>query len=228
MNLKEFLESIQTNCGFLETEGYTLRKVDTSVNRNFWYEKYTETEGYRITFGWTQYGDEFHVKGLHGLKRFNEIEQEIQKVVGSNIMDYYTIHKMPSTDLIPKKLPYESTENNIHFVLKNEIDILLFTDFLKEFYYKECKYFFDKYKNIESVYKDYIKLDREKISTLLYGVNNTIFYRELSLKYNLNSNDKESYYTLVVNELEQLKNNSTFNEILEKFKLIKNNLTKNI
>lgn len=113
MELKEFLETIKESCIFLEQEGFALKKVDTSINRNFWYEKHTETEGFRIGFGWTQYGDEFHLKGLQAFKRFNEIENVFCKVNDGELYDFYTIYKSATVENIHGKLNYTVTENNI-------------------------------------------------------------------------------------------------------------------
>ncbi len=224
MELQEFLEAMKSSCSFLETEGYTLRKVDTSINRNFWYESHTATEGFRISFGWTQFGDEFHVNGLHCLKRFNIVEKEIQKVLGGKLIDYYTIHKNPSSDYISKELPFDSTENNIRFVLKNQQDIKLFADFVMGFLRKDCEIFFNNFILFEKAYTAYSKLNREQISSLLSGIDNTIFYRELVMKYIAKADDLNDYYTMVINELDSIKNNSTFSRILENFILLSINL----
>ncbi len=224
MTLNEFLESIKQACSFLEQEGYALRKVDTSVNRNFWYEKHSETEGYRISFGWTQYGEEFHVKGLSALKRFNSIEQEIQKVIGGNLIDYYTIHKSPSIEYVPEGLFFDRTEKNIHFVLKNQNDIELFADFIKEFYTKTVFMFYNQFINLSEVFKAYCLLEREMISSLILNTGTDIFYRELIIKHKFKSSDKNDFVAMVLNELESIKNNATFSKMLENFNLIQLNL----
>jgi hypothetical protein len=178
MDLRDFLAGLQQGCDFLETEGYILRKVDSSINRNYWYEKHTETEGYRIAFTWTQYGSEFHVNGLHAQKRFNEIEQQIQRVMGGDLADYYTIYKLGEADLIPENLAYKSTENNIDFVLKNETDILLFADFVKEFYTRTVKDFYTHYSKLEVVNSLLQELlDTKQIQSLLTSIDNTTIIR---------------------------------------------------
>ncbi len=228
MDLKEFLEKIETSCSFLEAEGYQLRKVDASVNRNFWYEKNTETGGYRIAFGWTQYGEEFHVKGLHALKRFNEVELQIQKVVGGDLTDYYTIYKAPATDLIPENLPHEATEDNIHFILKNERDISLFADFIKNFYIKTVIDFYNEYLKLNSVNTLLQELlETKKIQSLLTSTDNTTiirFYVIAIISDNLFVKDffKNTYFPYLDNNLN--------NEIkkTEKERLEKINMNLNI
>ena len=228
MKLKEFIITVKQACRFIEQEGYTLREVNTSLNRNFWYEKHERSQGYRITFNWTQYGDEFHVIGLHCLKRFNVVEQELQKILGGELIDYYTIHKSPLTDYIPVGLEFQVLRDNAHFVLREQNDILLFANFVKEFFFTETAEFFHLFEKLETVYKTYLSLGREKISTLISGIGNTIFYRELVLKYIFNAEDKNTYYQMVVGELEQVKNNLTFGEILENLKQIKTNLSQTV
>ena len=117
MKNQEFLEAMQSNCSFLENEGYFLRNVDPSTNRNFWYEKSTLKGSLQMSLGWTQYGDEYQISGLTARKRFNIVEEEIQKVLGGELIDCYTILRSPEIEYISKDLPYSFTENNIHFFL---------------------------------------------------------------------------------------------------------------
>lgn len=224
MELNSFIESVKASCVFLEQEGFALRESDPVLNRNFWYEKNTANEGFRITFGWTQYGDEFHVKGLNGLKRFNVVEKELNNLLGGEITDYYTIHKNPSTNYIPSDLPFEATGDNIHFVLRNQNDIIRFTSFVKKFFSQECLPFFSQYEHLGDVYKVYIGLEREKISGLLLNSGNDIFYRELVIKHIFDRDDAARYYKMVVDEFEPLKSNSTFKKILDNFKQLNANL----
>jgi hypothetical protein len=151
MKKKDFFDSIGKGCQFLEEGGFKLRETDRHVDRNFMYEKTDDEEGFCIKFNWTQYGDNFHVKGLHALKRFNDVERPLQAVIGGQLSDYYTIHKMPSTYYIPKGLPYETTQNNIHFVIKEEADIKLYMEFLKSFYLTDSIPFFNRYEKFETV-----------------------------------------------------------------------------
>jgi len=224
MTLQDFLNTMKISCSFLEREGYKLREVNTSVNRNFWYEKHTEIEGFRISFGWTQYGDEFHVKGLMALKRFNIIEKHLQKVLGGDLIDYYTIYKSPSIEYIPKELTYEATENNIHFVLKNTVEVNLFGFFVKEFYKNAVLIFFNKYSQFEQTRKDYSLLERGKTASLILNTGTDIFYRELVIKHELNPNTANEFVSMVINELEPMKSNSTFSKVLEILKKIQSNL----
>lgn len=179
MELQEFVAAMKSNCSFFETESYSLRKVDLSVNRNFWYERHTETEGFRISFGWTQYGDEFHVKGLQAYKRFNIIENVFHEVKGGFLQDYYTIHKSPSVEYVPENLSFTETENNIHFVIKNQNDVLLFTKFIKEFLINTVKLFFDSFTDLSSVSLWLNNNDIEYHKDLIVLWDNTMMIRKL-------------------------------------------------
>lgn len=179
MELQEFLESMKSSCNFLETEGYSLRKVDTSINRNFWYEKHTEIEGFRISFGWKQYGDEFHVKGLQVLKRFNEIENIFREVKGGVLSDFYTIQKSPIIENIPSELNYTETENNIHFVIKNQNEIILFSNFVEKFFNTTVKSFFDFFNDLTSVNFWLNDNEVEQHKNLIVSWDNTMMIRKL-------------------------------------------------
>jgi hypothetical protein len=225
MNRELYIKTIKKECAFLEAEGYTFNQVDT----NFFYTKNTEDEGFRIRFSWLEYGDTFVTHGLTAEKRFNIIEQEIQKILGGNLVNYYTIHKSPlmDNDYIPKGLEFQMSGENFRFETNTIKDIELFGEYLRSFYFQDVIKFYSNYKEFIEVAKSYEKLERESISILILNTGNDIFYRELVIKNKSKSTDENNFIQMVVNELEPMKENSTFGKILENFKLLQNNLHSN-
>ena len=96
MDKEIYIQTIKKECAFLEKEGYVFNQLEN----NIYYTKEEETEGFRIRFSWLEYGDRFVTQGLTTEKRFNVIEQEIQKVLGDDLTSYYTIYKNPLIEYI--------------------------------------------------------------------------------------------------------------------------------
>lgn len=220
MNRELYIETIKKECFFLEQEGYVFNQLEN----NIYYTKESQTEGYRIGFSWVEYGHKFATQGLSAKKRFNIVEQEIQKILGGELTDYYTIHITPSVEYIPKGLEFIGLEKNIRCETNTVNDIVVFTEFLSRFYSSDVIYFFSNYKDFMSVVKSYEKLGREKISSLILNTGTDIFYRELVIKNKSGSKDERDFAKLVIDELEPLKSNSTFRRILENFKILLKNL----
>ncbi len=223
MNTELYIKTIRNECAFLEQEGY----IFSQLENNIYYAKETDTEGFRISFSWVEYGDKFNTQGVSARKRFNIVEQEIQKVIGGELKNYYTIHKSPSIDLIPEGLDFTENGKNICFVSNTVNDIKLFGEFVLNFYKSEVISFYNQYQNFIDAAKSYEKLEREKISTLILNTGTDIFYRELVIKNKSKAKDENDFVNMVVNELEPMKTNSTFSKILENFKLLQNNLRSN-
>lgn len=174
MNRELYIQTIKKECAFLEQEGYFFNQIEN----NIYYTKDLETEGFRISFSWLEYGDKFTTQGLSAKKRFNIIEEEIQKVLGGELVNYYTIHKSPLVDYIPQSLEFTESEKNIHFVTNTVNDIELFAKLIKEFYSKTAFDFFERYKNIDAVNSQLKELlEAKKIQTLLTSIDNTTILR---------------------------------------------------
>lgn len=220
MNRELYIQGIKKECAFLEQEGYFFNQKEN----NIFYTKESETEGFRIRFSWLEYGDKFVSHGLTAEKRFNIIEEEIQKLLGGELENYYTIHKSPSIDCIPNGLEFTEAENNIRFVVNTVNDFVLFGEFVKIFYQHDVIKFFTTYKEFKDTAKSYEKLAREKISALIVNTGTDIFYRELVIKNKSKANDENDFVQMVITELEPIKTNSTFGKILENFKLLQINL----
>ena len=166
MNGNLFKKTVSKQCHFLIEDGFALRMVD---NRNFWFEKCEQEIGCRISFFITEYGDTFHVMGLNVEKRFNRVEQHIQPVLNDvELNTLYTIYKRPDIKHIPVELKYDATESNIHFMIEEEQELLLFLEFVQSFYYHTVIPFFEEYNNIEVVNKQLQNLlEEKKIQSLL-------------------------------------------------------------
>lgn len=223
MNRELYIQEIKKECAFLEQEGYIFNQIEN----NIYYTKDLETEGFRIRFSWLEYGEKFDTYGLTAEKRFNAVEEEIQKILGGELVNYYTIHKSPSVEYIPNALEFSSSENKNRFVTNTVNDIELFGEFLRSFYLHDVINFYDNYKEFIDVAKSYEKLERESISTLILNTGTDIFYRELVIKNKSKSENENDFIQMVVNELEPMKENTTFGKILENFKLLQNNLHSN-
>ncbi|MEO9511543.1 MAG: hypothetical protein ABJN84_02455 [Flavobacteriaceae bacterium] len=219
-----YVETIKKECAFLEKEGYTF----TQLENNIYYTKETDLEGFRIRFSWLEYGDTFAVQGLTAEKRYNIIEQEIQKVLGGKFDSYYTIHTSPSVNNAPKGLEITNFANNTRYRTNTVNDIELFCGFVKFFYESSAIVFFDNHKEFTKTAELYGKLEREKISSLIINDGTDIFYRELVIKNKAKSIDENDFVEMVITELEPLKTNSTFGTILENFKLLQSNLQANV
>lgn len=204
----------------MEEEGYTFNQLDN----NIYYTKNEETEGFKISFSWLEYGDKFVTQGLSAEKRFNVIEQEIQKVLGGEITHRYTIHKNPLINYIPNGLKFSNEEDKNRFVSNTVIDIELFGVFVKTFFTNTVLDFFNQYKTLDQVYQSYSKLERENISSFIINTGTDIFYRELVIKNKSKASDENNFVQMVINELEPMKSNPTFGKILENFKILNSNL----
>jgi uncharacterized membrane protein len=220
MNRELFIDALKSNCDFLIKEGYTFSQIEN----NIYYTKSTGEEGFRIRFSWTDYGNKFHIYGLRAEKRFNAVEAPLQAVLGGELEEYYTIYTNPSASFIPKDIVYQEMENVIRFFITNETEVNLFGKFVNDFYLKKAILFYEKYLTVTSVYLDYSKLERDKISTLILNTGTDIFYRELALNHNSNLHGMKEFSNMVINELEPLKDNTTFGLILDNFKKIQSNL----
>jgi|GEM_PF-3538386 len=224
MDTALYIETIKKECAFLEKEGYTF----TQLENNIYYTKETDSEGFRIRFSWLEYGDTFAIQSLTAEKRFNIVEQEIQKILGGKLDSYYTIYTSPSINNTPKGLEITNFENNTRYTTNTVNDIELFCDFLKSFYESDAIAFFDNHKKFTKTVELYEKLEREKISSLIINNGTDIFYRELVIKNKAKSIDENDFVEMVITELESLKTNSTFGTILENFKHLQVNLQANV
>lgn len=222
MNRELYIQTIRKECAFLEDEGYTFKQIDM----NIFYTKDTNDKGFRIAFSWLEYGDKFVTHGLTAEKRFNIVEQEIQKILDGDLNNYYTIYKNPAVDVdyLPQDLEYEMRGENFRFVSNTVKDIQLFSAFVKSFYKNDVVKFFNNYNEFIDVAKSYENLEREKISTLIINTGTDIFYRELVIKNKSKAHDENDFVKMVISELEPMKSNSTFGKILENFKILYNNL----
>ena len=174
MNRELYIQTIKKECAFLEQEGYIFNQIEN----NIYYTKDSEAEGFRISFSWLEYGQKFDTYGLTAEKRFNIVEQEIQKILDGDLLNYYTIHKSPLVDYIPNCLKFSGTENKNRFVTNSINDIESFAEFIKEFYSKTAFDFFENYKNIKTVNSQLKELlEAKKIQTLLTSMDNTTILR---------------------------------------------------
>ncbi|MCU0417321.1 MAG: hypothetical protein MUE33_09050 [Cytophagaceae bacterium] len=222
MDRELYIQTVKKECDFLEREGYIFNQIEN----NIYYTKDLETEGFRISFSWLEYGDKFATQGLSAKKRFNIVEQEIQKILGGELVNYYTIHKSPIVEDIPKELEFTVNEKNIRFVTNTVNDIELFAKLIKEFYSKTVFDFFESYQNIDTVNSQLKELlEAKKIQTLLTSIDNTTilrFYVIAILCMNNPIKDffKETYFPYIENSLD-----NAINKIeSDWFKLLQNNL----
>ena len=163
-----FLEKIKTGCSFLIAEGYEFINFEGNIT----YKKELSEEGFSINFRYYEsedsIGNYFRVDSFGALKRFNEIEIEIQKIIGLNLEDYYTIYTKPTWNYIPDKAEHRVFKDQIEFLIRNENDLDLFFDFLKSFYLKTVVNFFLEYESIKAVnIKLQELLETKKIQSLL-------------------------------------------------------------
>lgn len=223
MDTELYIETIKKKCAFLEQEGYIL----TQLENNVFYTKEAETVGFRIRFSWLEYGDKFVTHGLTAEKRFNIIEKEIQKILGGNLSNYYTIHKsLSSVEYIPQGLEFTQVEENIRFAANTVNDIELFAEILKIFYSKTALEFFNNYEGIDSINSQLKELlDTKKIQTVLTSIGNTTilrFYTIAFLSVNKTIMDffSKTYFPYLNNNLDnELKKIES-----DRFKLLKSNL----
>ncbi len=225
MNRELYIQTVKKECAFLEQEGYLFNQIEN----NIYYTKELDTEGFRISFSWLEYGDKFTTQGLSAEKRFNIIEQEIQKISGRHLANYYTIHKSPLVDYIPKGLEFTEDEKNIRFVTDSVNDIELFAELIKVFYSKIAIVFFENYKNINAINSQLKELlEEKKIQTILTSMDNTTILRFYVIAIICMNNPikdffKETYFPYIEGSLD-----NEINKIeLERFKLLQNNLHSN-
>lgn len=227
MNRVLYIQTIKKECAFLEQDGYIFNQIEN----NICYTKDLETEGFRISFSWLEYGDKFVTQGLTVEKRFNIVEWEIQKVLGGELVNYYTIHKSPSVDIdyIPKELEYLIQGDNIRFNLNTVNDIELFGELVKVFYSKTALDFFKNYENLDTVNKQLKELlVAKQIQTVLTSIDNTTILRfyviaVISVNNPIKDFFNETYFPYIKANLDD-----EINKIeSDRFKLLQNNLHSN-
>jgi hypothetical protein len=209
MDHKLFIENIMSELPFLLADGYLLREVD----RNIWFEKQTDFAGFRISFNYTEYGEAFHLSGLKASKRFNEIESVLQKVLGGNLNDYYTIYTNPDENTIPPGISYTKTENNFHFEIKETSDLHLFFRGMESFYQEMALPFYKCYESLNLVNGRIKELNNEHLSKFINNNNNLLFSRVFVIKSLCNRLEGDEYYSEIDKELTKLQGNKTLENI---------------
>jgi hypothetical protein len=225
MKIELYIQTVREGCAFLEEEGYTFHQLEN----NIYFTKETKIEGFRISFSWLEYGDKFITQGLSARKRFNIVEQEIQKVLGGELDYYYTIHKSPTVgiDYIPDELEYQVQGENIRFTSNEINDIELFIEVLKKFYSKTVLDFFMEYESLDFL-NNRLKelLEMRKIQSVLTSIDNTTILRLYVIAF-LSKNEvikeffKETYFPYLKNNVE----NELKRIELNRFKLLQDSLT---
>jgi hypothetical protein len=224
MKETELIKEIQKGCQFLIDDRYIFNRVE----ENILYQKKMNNGGFSIDlryFEWTN--SSYRIDAFKISKRFNAIETEIQKVLGGSLDDY-TIYTLPKLDKIPDDIEHAIYNNHIEFIVKDVDDITKVIFFLKTFYYETAIPFFEKYKTIYDVNQKLSSLDRNEVTSFITNDGNTVFYRELTIKYLTNSPDFEEYYAYILKEFETVKGQETFDEIVQNLKKIKQNLVSNL
>jgi hypothetical protein len=174
MKKELFLNCIKLHCVFLEEEGYKFSWVERRIS----YSKNTENDGLQISFGWTKYSDTFHIHGIEGAKRINDIEKVIHKELDGNFEDYYTIYETPKNNL-PEEILFRHTPDNYHFDINSEKDIIIFSEFLKSYYINNLKDFNEKFQTIQQIDEWLNNHDINLHQSFLYFDNNTMMLRKL-------------------------------------------------
>lgn len=220
MNNKLFKEIIESELGFFQADGYSLREVD----RNIWFEKKIESEGFRISFSYTEYGDAFHVNGLKASKRFEEVEGILQKVLGGELSNYYTITLNPDETIIPLQLLYTKTENNFHFEIDTVTDLHLFLRFVESFYEYAALPFYQLYDSLFKVYETTKELKGDQLSRFVNSSSNLIFSRLFIIKSFYDRPKAEEYYSEISSELTKMRGNNTMESILSILNAVKSEI----
>ena len=227
MFLKEFLKEVEESFKFLEADGFKLRNVDPSENRFIGFEKQFDAGALRIMFQWTQYGEKFYVEEIRAEKRFDIVEEELQKVLSCDLNDLYTIYVAPSLKSVPVELEcIQTTFGGFQLTILSKEDLVLFTSFMKEFYLNSVQEFFDAFQNLSSVNEQLQSLlERKEIQTLLTSAGNStilrlyliaVFYsNEFVLDYFNNF-----YFTYLKDNISK----STVKITSERFEILKRNI----
>jgi hypothetical protein len=205
MEYKSFIELVRQECRFLENDGYTFREVD----RNIWYEKVGETEGQGISFAYTIYGNNFHVNALGAYKRFNAVEIFLQKRLGGELINYYTINIDPNESDLPTDLPYTKTKNNYHFEIITSAQLISFLGSVKKFYEQTVKPFYQTYTSLAEVHNKLSNLKNPELASFISNASNLLFARVFIIKSFIEPSIGEEYYQYISNELSKLKGNVT-------------------
>mgnify|MGYP001397734998 CR=1 FL=1 len=173
MRQKELIEHIKTDCTFIGSDGYNFLELE----RNVIFEHHTDTEGFSVSFGLTEY-EHVQISGLKVMKRFNDVERLLINELGGQLADYYTIYELASLENIPKGLIYDQTQNNIHLQVRSMLDYEKFIEFIKCFYENQVNLFFENYDKLSHLNVRLQELlEKRKIQSLLtdIGGNASIF-----------------------------------------------------
>ncbi|MCZ8230346.1 hypothetical protein [Flavobacterium sp.] len=215
MTNQNFINIIKNECQFLENDGYQLKIID----RNIWYEKKTDKEGLRISFGWTEY-DCLWISGLTANKRFNEVETLINKAINIDLIDLYTIHISPNPKDIPQGLKYIESSENINFEIYTYEESLLFIEFLKSFYYRTVVPFFEEYESLTKIIYWLNEKDISEHLNLIVSTGNTLMLRKLIVMKLNNDTKFQDLYLRYNNYLAQksIEKESPYVDMYKKFK----------
>ena len=169
MDKKIFIGEIKSNSNFLYLDNYQFLEIGDCIIQ---FQKNMKENGYELTFQYHESADDkgyfFRVNAVSASKRFNTIEKEIQKILGGNLINYYTIHIKPDINVIPKHLEHDNFLQNISYHIRDEKNVILFLEFVKTFYHQTAIPFFEKFNNINAV-NEQLKnlLEAKKIQSLL-------------------------------------------------------------
>lgn len=222
MREAEFLDEVSKEFSFLEMAGFRRRIVD----RNAWFEKQTATEGFRISFSFTEY-DKIHVSGLQAAKRFDDVARAVKSLGPGELLDDYTISVGPAESAIPRGLSVVSAGNNFHFEIGTASAMGLFARFVQAFYEQTALPFFDRYSSVAVVDAHLSTMADEAVSRFVNPGNNRTFCREYAIKRIAKNKAADTYYDRVMDELNSLRGDPLIDDLIQSLSETKQRLDGN-
>ena len=182
MNRKVFLECIQDKFKWLSKTGFTFKSIDTSV----YFEKSTEEEDCCINFFWAEF-NEIKIQGLFAFKRFNVVEELIEKSTG----------KLDFTIRMPLKydnfnLSMLSPNGGIY--LSTEGDISKFSELVQKLFQTSVLPFYKEFSSLHDVGNWLNENNASDHSKLLVVSNNSMMLRKLIILKEINSEGFSDLY----------------------------------
>jgi len=218
INNKLFSTGVQDAFRWLIDLGYKFKQTD----QNIYFERVNENETFAIGFSWAEY-NEIMVNGFAVYKGFNLLEKAIAEVIHQPF-NYSIVHRWQGG--IPEGFEEAKDQKRFPnaFFVANTAQITDFSLLVKSFFENEAKTFLNKFSDLNSVIKEMDSLPSDKKTSLIFNANNSALLRIMAIKYFTDPAEGEKFYSETVKELDPLKNQRVFNEILQNIHKLKTKL----
>lgn len=186
MERKKFVELVEKEFLWLIDLGYEFNHIEQGIS----FIKSAEKEAFKIYFSWAEY-NEYCIYGINCAKRFNSIENLIEKSTGNFDFTIFKGHQ----GIIPNEL--ESLKDDYHlnsFYIAQYSQISIFSQMVRDFYNNEVLAFYDNFKSLKDILFWLSNNDIKEHSKLLVNSQNCMMLRKLIIMKKENSIEFDNLY----------------------------------